>query len=248
MRDISKTVVITGVSSGIGKATAQKYYKEGFNVVGLDKSISKETRFPLLECDISNEKSIRKVFDLIRKKYSSSINYLINIAGIFCGERREMIENMSIEQWNYLINTNLTGTMIMCKHAFPLLINSKMDRAIVNMSSDQAVHPREKNTAYAVSKSGIDCFTRACANEYSKQRIRVNAVSPASVATGFINKIIPDEIERARVYEKHNKKMPFGIINAEDVAELVYFLGSEKAKKITGQIITIDSGLYMREV
>lgn len=248
MKDINKTVVITGVSSGIGKATAQKYYDEGFNVVGLDKVILEETRFPLLECDISSEESVRETFNLIHKKYSNSINYLINIAGEFCGERREMIEDMSIEQWNYLINTNLTGTMIMCKYAFPLLINAEQDKAIVNMSSDQVMHPREKNTAYAVSKSGIDCFTRACANEYSKQKIRVNAVSPSSVVTNFINKIIPDEFERAKVYEKHNEKMPFGIIGAEDVAELLYFLGSEKSKKITGQIITIDSGLYMRGV
>ena len=135
--------------------------------------------------------------------------------------------------------------MIVTKNTIPLLRNAEGDKAIVNISSDQAVFPRKKNSAYAVTKAGIENFTRACAVELLESRIRANCILPASVRSNFIKKMVNSEEKLKNIFTKENEKMPLGIIEPYEVAELVYFLGSEKAAKITGQSILMDSGLYI---
>ena len=152
---------------------------------------------------------------------------------------------MDIINWNATLQNNLTSTMLCCKHAIPLMeSDTQKDRAIVNISSDQAFYPRKKNSAYAVSKSGISCLTKVLAQELLFSKIRVNAIAPASVKTNFINKLKKNGKSIEDIYLKENDKMPFGLIMPEDVAELAFFLGSDMAKRITGQIIMMDSGYY----
>lgn len=240
-----KVVLISGSSSGIGLAIAKKYMEEGYTVCGIDIVISNNNwGIDEYECDISDEESVKRAFHDIKSHYSS-IHYLVNCAGIFFAEQRTCIDDISVTEWNRVMMTNLTGAMLVTKYALPLLKNSNGDRAIVNIASDQAVFPRKKNSAYAASKGGLVCFSKACAVEMIEYGIRVNVIEPASVRSNFINKLARDAEHVREIYDKENEKMPLGLIEAEDVAEFAFFLGSDKTKKVTGQVVMMDSGLYI---
>ncbi len=238
-----KIVLVTGISSGIGKSVARKYYDEGYTVCGIDR-IGNDDAFESYICDISNEIEIENIIRTISQKHHE-LHYVINCAGIFFSKSREPIENLALSEIKEVLETNVIGTMIVTKHVIPLLKKAVGDRGIINISSDQAYFPRKKNSIYAMSKGGIESFSHACAVELIEHNIRVNTVLPASVRTNFINKMVSDEKEAAALFEKQNQIMPLGVIEPDEVAELVYFLGSERSKKITGQSIMIDSGLYI---
>ncbi len=246
MIDINKVAVITGAASGIGKATSEKYQSEGFEVVGIDIEPIPES-FQIIKCDIRQEVDILAAFANIDSKFGH-INYLVNAAGVFFAGNRNKIEAMSFEDWNNTMALNLTGTMMMTKHAIPLLRRANGDRAIINLSSDQARHPKIGNASYAVSKSGIDCLTKLCAKELLVDHIRVNSVAPASVKTNFIRNLAGSAARMEEMFQKEEERMPLGLINPQDVANLVFFLGSEQSLRITGQTISIDSGIYTRGV
>lgn len=245
MNDLNRTVLITGTSSGIGFEIAKKYKLEGYCVFGLDKNEPNNTiGFDWFYCDISDEQSVEKVIREISRRVDN-INYLINSAGTFFCKERNSIEDMSLEEWNNVINNNVTGTMLVTKYAIPLLRASVGDKAIVNVSSDQVFFPRRKNGAYSVSKAGVDCLSRVSAVELLCYGIRVNSVLPSSVRTNFINGLKSDRKLIDDIYIKENQRMPLGLIEPQDVANCIFFLGSPLSKRITGQSILINSGLYI---
>ena len=127
--------------------------------------------------------------------------------------------------------------MLVTKYAIPLLKICTGDKAIINISSDQVKYPRPKNVSYSVSKSSIENFSKACAVEFLKDRIRVNVVKAASVRTNFIHKLSGTVSREIEIYHDENEKMPLGLIEPNDIAQMAYFLGSIMARKITGQII-----------
>jgi len=240
-----KVVLVTGVSSGIGKAVAELYANNGFCVCGIDISISPTS--DIIDgyiCDITNEVDVERAISDIGKKYEY-LNYVINCAGIFFDKERQLIEDMQLSEWENVYKTNLTGCMILTRNVIHLLRLAKGDKAIVNISSDQAVFPRRKNSAYSVTKAGIENFTKACAVELLEDHIRANCILTASVLSNFINRMVKNEEELKEIYVRENEKMPLGIIEPEEVAELVFFLGTEKSSKITGQAILMNSGLYI---
>ena len=127
--------------------------------------------------------------------------------------------------------------MLVTKYAIPLLKICTGGKAIINISSDQVKYPRPKNVSYSVSKSAIENFSKACAVEFLKDRIRVNVVKAASVRTNFIHKLSGTVSREIEIYHDENEKMPLGLIEPNDIAQMAYFLGSIMARKITGQII-----------
>ena len=240
----NKNVVITGAASGIGKAAALKYHEKGYQVIGLDRHTA-DAPYPILHCDIAQEGSVWLAFEQIRQR-CSSIHYLINCAGVLFSGNRAPIEQMDLKDWNNVLQINLTGTMLVTKNALPLLKAALGDRGVVNVTSDQVTYPRSGNGAYAVSKSGIECLTRLCATELLNDRIRVNAVAPASVRSNFILELAGSQAIMDAMYRKQDEIMPLGLIEAEEIAETILFLGSESAAKITGQILSVDSGSYLK--
>jgi len=243
--NINGVVVITGCASGIGKCVAKKYLDEKFIVIGIDRDkCVPEDNFLMFQVDLSVEEDVKKTFDSISSQYNK-IDYLVNCAGIFYDNERCSINNITFSEWNSVMNNNLNSCLLVVQSALPLLKNTYGDKGIVFVSSDQAERPRNKNSAYSTSKGAINTFAKSCAVEFLKYGIRVNTVEPASVETNFIRKMVSTEKEMYSIYEKENAKMPMGIIKPEEVAEVIYFLGSEKSRKITGQKILIDSGLYL---
>lgn len=240
-----KVVIVTGSSSGIGRSVVEKYLQNGYMVLGIDINESKyNENFKTYIGSIADEDCVKDIVNDIKEKYGEA-NYLINCAGIFYCEQRRNIFEMPVTEWNSVISNNLTGSMIVTREVLPLLKSANGDKAIVFVSSDQSIKPRIKNSAYATSKGGLNVFSKACAIEFLNYGIRVNSVEPASVETNFIKKMSGTEERMNQIYQKENERMPLGIIKSNEVAELIYFLGSNKSSKITGQSLLIDSGLYL---
>ena len=243
LKSDNEVVVVTGAASGIGKAIAEIYYSKGFNVVGLDISDIR-ANYPIIICNVSDERSVIEAFNRISQSFIA-IRYLVNCAGIFFANHRDGIERITLDEWNEVYKNNATSVMLVTKYAVPLMKLCTGDRAIINISSDQVKYPRQNNASYSVSKSAVENYSRVCATELLKEKIRVNVVEAASVRTNFIRKLAKTEMKESEIYNREDSKMPLGLLYPEDIANVVFFLGSIKAKRITGQTILIDSGLYI---
>ena len=231
MKANKKVVIITGCSSGIGKSTVSKYIKEGFYVIGFDKCPCQEMdNFSYYQVNLTEEEEIKKVYQTIKSE-GILINYLINCAGVFyCNERYE-IADMNSQEWNSVLNNNLSSCMYVVKYAIPLF-DTREDSAIVFVSSDQANMPRKKNGAYATSKGAINTFARACAVELVDKRIRANVVDAASVLVA--GKSIEGVKEYSDVYVPKEDIIPFKFWEWKDMREIlikIYSICSTKDKK-----------------
>ena len=235
-------VLITGASGGIGRAVAIAFAKHKCNIIGCAKTNAKglaETKKTIEDtgvkcytsiCDITNENA---VIDFISSSTTEigSVDILVNNAGIsFIG----LIQDMSIDEWNNVINTNLTSAFLMSKHIIPYMIK-KQKGHIINISSVWGNVGASMEAAYSASKGGLNSFTKALAKELAPSNILVNAVSP-----GFIN------TEMNKCFDKEELNAIFDEIplgrggEVDEVAEFVYKIA--RSKYLTGQIITIDGG------
>lgn len=239
---MNKYAVITGVASGIGECIANNFIKEGIHVFGIDVNLPNNKEIEFFKCDIRDENKIVETMDIITKK-TENIDYLINSAGIFCYKERNFIENLSKEEWQNVINVNLTGTFLITKYCIPLLKKSSNGN-VINLSSEQVVLPQIKSAPYAITKAGIEMFSKILALELMESKIRVNTIALASVETNFLKNYKKDEKVLKQMMKITDEKMPFGIIKPDDVFKLVEFLIDEK-NKITGQTILVDSGVVL---
>ena len=239
---MSKYAIITGVASGIGECIAEYFINEGIYVFGMDENIPKNDKIEYFKCDIRDEKRIINIIKKIKEK-TKKIDYLINSAGIFCYNRRDFIENLSREEWQNVIDVNLTGTFLVTKYSIPLLKKSSNGN-IINLSSEQVRLPQVKSVPYAITKAGIEMFSKILALELMESKIRVNTIALASVKTNFLKRYKKDNAIINRMMKNTDRNMPFGIIKAYDVYKLVKYL-IEEDTKITGQTILMDSGVIL---
>ena len=235
-------VLITGASGGIGRVVAIAFAKHKCNLIGCAKTNAKglaETKKTIEDtgvkcytsiCDITNENA---VIDFISSstKEIGSVDILVNNAGIsFIG----LIQDMSIDEWNNVINTNLTSVFLMSKHIIPYMIK-KQKGHIINISSVWGNVGASMEAAYSASKGGLNSFTKALAKELAPSNILVNAVSPGFINTEM-NKCFDNE-ELNAIFDE----IPLGRGGeVDEVAEFVYKIA--RSKYLTGQIITIDGG------
>lgn len=240
---MNKFAIVTGVASGIGECIANNFIENGIYVFGIDKNCPKNNKIDFLNCDIRDEEKIIKIINIIKEK-TTHIDYLINVAGIFCYKERNLIENLSKEEWQNVIDVNLTGTFLMTKYSIPLLKKSK-NANIINLSSEQVKLPQKKGAPYAITKAAIEMFSKILALELVDSKIRVNTIALASVRTNFLKDYKKDIQIIEKMMEKTNEKMPFGIIEPYDVYKLVNYM-LEENNKMTGQTITIDSGVLLK--
>ena len=237
----NKVVLVTGAGSGIGRSTAIRMDAEGANLIIVDineKDLiktqsmlkNKESHFKVL--DISASEDVKLFFADINK-----LDALINIAGIL---RFDNSHEVQIDDWNKILNVNLTGTFFMCSYALPLLIKSK--GAIVNVSSTAALGSHAWTAAYSASKGGISAFSKTLAVEYGMKGLNVNCVCPASIETPMSkNPSMPKDIDTRLL----KKIMPIDGVNRspDDVASTIAFLASKDAIHINGIDLRVDGGL-----
>lgn len=245
-----KTAIVTGAGQGIGKAIAIRLLAEDIRVIIADQDKEAgdstleelkghgEVRF--IQTDISKETEVTSLISAVTETYTG-IDYLVNNAGI-----TEFIplDQISLADWNRLIGINLTGAFLCAKEAAPFLKKSK--GAIVNIASTRGLMSEPDNEAYSASKGGLIALTHALANSLGPD-VRVNCVSPGWIEVSELKK--PSKRKSPSLSEADHKQHPAGRVGkAEDVAEMVYFLLSDKASFITGQNFVIDGGMIKKMI
>jgi len=174
---------------------------------------------------------------------AGALDILVNNAGIL---REATIEETSLEMWNSVLSTNLTGTFLGCKHAVPLLARSDAG-AIVNVSSIDALRGGFRHGAYAASKGGVAALTRAAAVELADRGIRVNAVCPGTVETPMVEALSSGKIDKNAITAERLKMHPLGRLStAEEQAATIAFLCGPDAAFITGTVMPVDGGRAIR--
>lgn len=240
----TKTVLITGASRGIGHAAARAFAARGYRLVlncrcskdaleTFADALKREYGIQILTCcgDIGDYNFVCELFQKI-KDFSTGIDILVNNAGI---DHIGLLSDMTIEEWNHIINTNLTSVFSCCKLAIPYMVSKKQGR-IINISSAWGNVGASCETAYSATKGGINAFTKALAKELAPCNIQVNAIACGVIDTDMNRCFSPEE--RAALVEE----IPAGRFGTpEEVAGLILQL-AESPAYLTGQIIGLDGG------
>lgn len=248
MPESKRVVVVTGGSKGIGRAICLRFAREGASIVFVhydpDDAAADET-LKLLgdqgvetkarKLDVSSFADVEGFFHEVVESFQG-IDVLVNNSGI---TRDALFLRMSEDQWDQALSVNLKGTFNCTKAAVRLMVKKRSGR-IINISSVVGQIGNIGQANYAASKAGILGFTKSIARELATRGITVNAVAP-----GFINTEMTRNLpEKAR--DIFLSRIPMGRVGEpEEVAEVVYWLASEGASYITGQVIHVNGGLYM---
>ena len=243
-----KIVIVTGASSGIGRAAALLFAENGAKVVALgrnEKELNDLSNEALnvggtvegYTLDVLQTSQIENFFNYAAEKFNQ-IDVLVNSAGIIMNGT---IENTMLEDWDKMLNINLRTVFVLMQKSIPFLEKTKGN--IVNVSSVAGTRAFPNILAYCVAKAGVDQLTRCAALELAPKGIRVNAVNPGVVVSN-LHKRGGMEDEKYREFLENSKKThPIGRVGEPiEVAELIYYLASEKASWITGATYEIDGG------
>ena len=241
----NKIVIVTGAAKGIGKSIAQAYAAEGAKLALLDKDAKdldqteKQIRDSGAEVfsqivDLTQPDAIIKAFDQIKKIFGT-IDILINNAGL--GRSKSPYE-LDIEDWDYVLNTNLRGTFI-CSREAAKVMRENGGGSIVNMASTRALMSEPDTEAYAASKGGILALTHALAISLGKDKIIVNAISPGWIETGDYSAL------KSSDHQQH----PSGRVGQpEDISRACLFLTNPENNFITGTNFVIDGGMTRKMI
>ena len=236
-----KKAVITGGTSGIGKAIAEEYVEQGTNVVvsGRDENKGRDAAEEIGEscefvrCDVREYDEVTKLVDTVVSEHGK-LDIVVNSAGI---GSRGPIEEIDRKTWKKILETNLDGVMHTTKAALPHL--KETEGCVVNVSSVYGLVGGKYAAAYSTAKGGVVNFTRQVAYDYADEGVRVNGVCPAFVRTPMTEKAL----ERDSFREHVLANTPMGrIAEPEEVASVVAFLASDGASYITGVNVPVDGG------
>ena len=244
----NKVALITGASRGIGRAIAQKFADNGYNLVinyrsdntnleELEKELKKNNNIEILfiKTDVSDylqcEEMAKKVIEHFGK-----IDILVNNSGI---TKDNLLIRMKEQDFDNVINVNLKGTFNVTKNIVPYMIKQRKGK-IVNISSVVGVSGNAGQANYAASKAGIIGFTKSIAKELASRNILANCVAPGFIKTDMTD-ILNEDIRNQINLQIPLKKMGEAI----EVANAVYFLASEENTYITGQVLNVDGGMLM---
>ncbi|MDE1812108.1 MAG: SDR family oxidoreductase [Thaumarchaeota archaeon] len=247
MKLSGKVAIVTGGSRGIGKATAMLLAQHGANVVitskdntNLQNAAAEMKNVIAISGDIRKNTDVENVVKNTLETFGK-IDILVNNAGIF--PKVKPLHEISEEEWNDIIDVNLTGQFRFTKAAIPHLM--KTSGCIVNVSSDAGLKSFEnfEADAYTASKGALVLLTKAWAVEYAKYKIRVNCVCPGIVETDMTKPYLGNEADREMAIAEH----PIGRIGIpEDVARAIFYLVSEDSSWITGAILPVDGGIITK--
>jgi glucose 1-dehydrogenase len=251
-----KNVLITGASSGIGKAIAIRFAQEGANVAinyhsGADRAeaVRKEIQTVAagvrasgkdltVQADVSDEEQVKRMFSQVIEKLGS-LDILINNSGI---QKPVPSHELEMVDFDRIIGVNLRGAFICAREAIRHFLSRGGQGVIVNNSSVHEIIPKPKYVPYSISKGGLENLTRSLALEYADRGIRVNSVGPGAIVTPINDAWINDPKARAEV-ESH---IPMGRPgSAEEIAGVFAFLASDEASYITGQTLFACGGLTL---
>jgi NAD(P)-dependent dehydrogenase (short-subunit alcohol dehydrogenase family) len=242
-----KVAIVTGSARGIGRATATRLARGGaipvINYLVHDDEAAAalaelrtiEPRSIAIRADVRDPKDVSGLVDQVMKQFGK-IDILVNNAGI---ARDGFLHKLSQDEWDAVIDTNLTGAFVMSRHVVPHMRAAKSGR-IISIASVIAFSGNLGQTSYAASKAGLIGFTRSLALESAALGIRVNAVAPGFIDTAMLA-AIPADLQARTL-----SRIPSGRFGQpEEIAEVVAFLAGPASDYITGQVIHVNGGLYL---
>lgn len=235
-----KNVLVTGGSRGIGKAIVYAFARAGYNVLlnfntseNLANEIASEfSNVKVYGADVGNQDCVINMVNYA-KEHFGGIDILINNAGISC---TGLFQDLQKDEWDRLLNVNLTGVYNCTKAVLPDMISKKQGK-IINISSVWGLVGASNEVAYSASKAGVIGLTKALAKEVGPSNIQVNCIAPGIVMTDMISEYSMEELNDI------TNQIPLGRIGStSDVADLALFLASDSANYITGQIFSPNGG------
>lgn len=251
MRLKNKVAIITGGSSGIGKATALLFAKEGAKVViaardekeGM-KVVSEIKRARgeaiFIKTDVAIESDVKNLINQTIKKYKK-LDILYNNAGV---ELQKTVTETSSEELDRVLDINLKGVFYGCKYAIPKM---KRGSAIINTASAAGIVGFPNLAAYCASKGGIVLLTKEIALDYADKGIRCNCVCPGAILTPMLKRFFDKSPDPTKTKKEMAMMHPLGRLGKpEEIAKAVLFLASEESSFITGQALLVDGGLTAR--
>ena len=236
-----KSVLITGVSRGIGLSIAKEFIQNDYFVFGTSRSkfdLSKaleSNNCKHLTVDVNDRDSISSLMKDIPGE-NNTLDCLVNNAGITADQ---LFIRMKDSEWDDLINTNLTGIFNITKPVSKMMLKQKSG-SIINISSVSGLMGNAGQVNYSSSKSALLGFTKSLAKELAPRGINVNCICPGFIESDMTDELTSDQREQAL------SQIPLGNFGSDtDIAKLTLFLSSDNAKYITGQSISVDGGMYM---
>jgi len=250
MRLQNKVAIITGAASGIGRATAIVFAREGARVVvaELQEHSRLESEMPstveairaaggeavFVKTDVTQRAQVEALVDETLSRFGR-VDILVNNAGIFI---RNAITEVSDEEWDQVMNLNLRAYFYTCRRVIPEMLKQGGGK-IVNMSSIHGIRGTGTGTTYCVSKGAVENFTRQLAVEYGRQSVYVNAIAPGTIKTAM-SKPFRENPALLADYERHTLVPRLG--EPEDVANCALFLASHESDFVHGHTLVCDGG------
>tara|TARA_B100000989_G_scaffold278727_1_gene240756 strand:+ start:449 stop:1186 length:738 start_codon:yes stop_codon:yes gene_type:complete len=238
-----KNIIVTGASGGIGNSIIEKLDQTGANILAtgtriekLDELKSKFGNIKTLKFDISKSNKIEEFVETATKELGGSLNCIVNNAGV---SHDNLAIRMSLEEWQKVIDINLTSTFLMSKFAIKKMLRNKSGK-IVNITSVVGHTGNLGQANYTASKAGIIAMSKSFAIEYARKNININCISPGFIKTAMTDKL-DDKFKEAII-----SKIPSARLgNPEDIANAVLFLCSNQSDYINGETLHVNGGMYM---
>jgi len=246
---MNKVVMITGGGSGIGAATAKLFASEGAQVVIADINVvnaktiadtimESNGKSSVKELDVSRHENVKTVLEEVVSEYGQ-LDVIVNNAGVG-NKKMEFTADHSLEDWDRVLSINQSGVFYCMKYALQHMMKQGFGN-IVNVASLAGLKASGKNLAYSASKFAVVGMTKSTALEYASRNIRVNCVCPSYTRSQLLEQLFKQEENMEEKLVKYVPMKRYG--EANEIAEAILWLASDKTSYITGQAITLDGGL-----